>query len=306
LEASISRSLERFARAPLADAAAQAILVETLEKAAREDWPEIIDSFSVSLESAAAESPNTVPDRAAAAPGGLTGPVDAVALSTAEPSAAETDEPSAEPSNARTVLSPSSETDPASKKDAPTREADGSVPPSVGAMDDKRSAPTPTTAAQPSPEEIVASLRRSLAEARLRAPLVIANPCFASRVRGWAAVDRFPESRFSPGQQVIVYLELENLVAAEDPSGATTRIDTAFRLTDANGQLVHEWTFPTVEDHSANPRTDFFARYFLTMPESASVGRHQLEMVVTDRIAGKDAKSSLGLDIRPVTGDQSR
>ena len=44
-----------------------------------------------------------------------------------------------------------------------------------------------------------------------RPPLALVNPCFASRVQGWGAVDRFASSRFLPGQELIVYFELEHL-----------------------------------------------------------------------------------------------
>jgi len=297
LEQAISRSLERFARARGADATAQALLVETLEKSPRGDWPEIIDSFSLSLENAAADAPKAVAGRLPSA-GGLTVPVDRVAAAgPAAAVAAAAQDPADEPDPTGDAESPSADGLEASA-DAPPAAADGPQAPGTGDGAVPQAEPA-APGQSPAPEDIVASLRQALAEARRRAPLTIVNPCFASRVRGWAAVDRFPQARFTPGQQVIVYLELENLVPAEDSSGATTRIDTSFRLLDADGTLVDEWSFPTVEDRSASPRTDFFARYFWTVPETAAAGPHGLEVVVSDRVAGKDAASRLELEIQP-------
>lgn len=309
LEESISRSLERFARAPKADATAQALLVETLETAERADWPEIIDSFSLSLENAASDMPAPAAAKTDPTGGGLTIPVDPIAASPERPDAGASrpQEPGQidpeQVADRQMVASADSD----SVAGAATKEpgsTEGPVPsdgpsPVRSPVFSQSASSDDDSERSESPESIVASLRKALSEARRRAPLVIANPCFASRVRGWAAVDRFAEYHFSPGQQVIVYLELENLVPEEDSAGAITRIDTAFRLVDRGGGLVQEWAFPTVEDHSASPRTDFFARYFLSMPESATAGPHRLEMVVTDQVAGKQATGSLELEIRP-------
>ena len=125
----------------------------------------------------------------------------------------------------------------------------------------------------------------------------INNPCFATRVRGWGQIDRFPGNAFRPGQEVIVYFELDRLRIRADGTGHTTSIDTAFRLLDGTGVQVGQWTFEPIEETCPSPRRDYFARYFLRIPQDAKPGPHRLEWSVTDAVAGATRQAHLDLDV---------
>ncbi|MEI8229121.1 MAG: hypothetical protein WCH77_12795 [Planctomycetota bacterium] len=127
--------------------------------------------------------------------------------------------------------------------------------------------------------------------------LTIRNPCFVSRVRAWGAVDRFPEQVFRPGQDVIVYFELEDLSSRASAAGHATSIDAMFRLVATDGQQTGQWKFEPVEETCHAPRSDYFARYFIRIPETAPAGRCKLEFMVTDRFAGVSTQAHLDLEI---------
>ncbi len=127
----------------------------------------------------------------------------------------------------------------------------------------------------------------------------INNACFATRVRGWGNVERFPRSAFRPGQEVIVYFELDRLSIRPSDAGHTTSIDTAFRLLDGGGERIGQWSFEPIVETCPSPRRDYFARYFLRIPEDAKAGRHRLEWSVTDAVAGATRQAHLDLDILP-------
>ena len=127
----------------------------------------------------------------------------------------------------------------------------------------------------------------------------INNACFATRVRGWGNVERFPRTAFRPGQEVIVYFELDRLEIRSSPNGHTTGIDTAFRLLDGGGQRIGQWTFEPIVETCPSPRRDYFARYFLRIPEDAKPGQHRLEWLVTDTVAGATRQAHLDLDVMP-------
>ena len=134
------------------------------------------------------------------------------------------------------------------------------------------------------------------------APVVSAGPavnnaCFATRVRGWGNVERFPSSAFRPGQEVIVYFELDRLQIRFAADGHTTGIDSNFRLVDGAGQRVGQWSFEPIVETCPAPRRDYFARYFLRIPEDAKPGRHRLEWSVTDTVAGASRQAHLDLDV---------
>jgi hypothetical protein len=125
----------------------------------------------------------------------------------------------------------------------------------------------------------------------------VQNACFASRVRAWGVVDRFETAQFQPGQEVIVYFELDHLASRESAEGHTTRIDTVLRLVDASGRRVHEWTFEPLEETCGSHRRDYFARYLVAVPPETPAGSCRLEVVVTDTIAGRTAQASMPLDV---------
>ena len=127
----------------------------------------------------------------------------------------------------------------------------------------------------------------------------VQNACFTSRVRAWGVVDRFETAQFQPGQEVIVYFELDQLTSRESAEGHTTRIDTVLRLVDASGRRVHEWTFEPLEETCGSHRRDYFARYLVAVPPATPAGSCRLEIVVTDTIAGRTAQASMPLDITP-------
>ncbi|MCX7429878.1 MAG: hypothetical protein NTY17_02535 [Planctomycetia bacterium] len=127
----------------------------------------------------------------------------------------------------------------------------------------------------------------------------VQNACFASRVRAWGVVDRFETDQFQPGQEVIVYFELDQLTSRESAEGHTTRIDTVLRLVDASGRRVHEWTFEPLEETCGSHRRDYFARYLVAVPPATPAGSCRLEVVVTDTIAGRTAQTSMPLDVAP-------
>lgn len=123
------------------------------------------------------------------------------------------------------------------------------------------------------------------------------NACFATRVRGWGNVERFPSTTFRPGQEVIVYFELDRLQIRSAADGHTTGIDSNFRLVDGAGQRVGQWSFEPIVETCPAPRRDYFARYFLRIPEDAKPGRHRLEWSVTDTVAGASRQAHLDLEV---------
>lgn len=123
------------------------------------------------------------------------------------------------------------------------------------------------------------------------------NACFATRVRGWGNVERFPSTAFRPGQEVIVYFELDRLQIRSAGDGHTTGIDASFRLIDGGGERVGQWSFEPIVETCPAPRRDYFARYFLRIPEDAKPGPHRLEWSVTDTMAGASRQAHLDLDV---------
>ncbi len=153
------------------------------------------------------------------------------------------------------------------------------------------------TAAQDAPPTPPTNPEPPAAAAAPAPPLAVRTACFASAVRAWGDVDRFATDRFRPGQEVIVYVELDNLSAGESPAGHTTCIDAALRLVDDADRTVHAWHFDPIAETGPSRRRDYFARYVVRVPESAPAGGCRVEMAITDTLAGSTAKTALPLEI---------
>jgi hypothetical protein len=125
----------------------------------------------------------------------------------------------------------------------------------------------------------------------------IRTACFASRVQAWGVFDRFPTDRFTPGQEVIVYVELDDLAASTAADGHTTCIDAVLRLVAADGRTIDEWNFEPIAETCVNRRRDYFARFVIRIPESAAAGRSHVAIAITDTLAGKTVEKTLPLEV---------
>lgn len=165
---------------------------------------------------------------------------------------------------------------------------------SADAIVDTAPAATP---AQPDPAEPDPAAPAEPQAAPERPALAVRNACFASAVRGWGDVVRFPADRFAAGQEVIVYVELDNLEANASPAGQTTCIDAVLRLVDDAGQPLHAWNFDPIAETRTAPRRDYFARWVVRMPDALPGGACRVELEVTDTLGAATATAALPLEI---------
>lgn len=257
-EDALETALERLAAAGRLTSATEDALNAAVEEAPPQDWPVIIDAFVATMEATPA------PQRTAMRP--VDAPMTEPARSTVEP---EANEVPAEPT--------------------PTQ-ATGSD--AVSAATGEPAHETPAAMAA------VLKAEATLAtEPQAGLHLAVVNPCFASRVRGWGAIDRFDTSRFRQGQELIVYFELEDLSGDDSPEGHTTRIDTTLQLLADDGRRLHEWRFEPLQETCRVPRRDYFARYVVRIPDDIPAGACRLDLAVTDTVAHATAHASLPLEI---------
>lgn len=275
-EAAIEEAVTRLAKVGHLDDAARATLMATLDRTQQEDWPAVIEAFAETL--AATRPPAVV----AAEPDAVT-----TAADSASPAATEAE------TDAHVVAK--ADLDAAVAAAAPEPAAVPPEEPARSAADKPASSPT-----EPAPAPVVADETEpppAEQPAPPGPPLAIQNACFATRVQAWGVVDRFPADRFRPGQEVIVYFELDGLSAGESPAGHTTCIDATLRLVAADGRTIHDWSFEPIAETCRARRHDYFARYVVRLPEAAPVGACRIECDVTDTLSGQVATTSLPLDI---------
>jgi hypothetical protein len=271
--AAIEEAVARLSKLGTLDETARATLIDTLRRTQQEDWPVVIEAFAETLAAAAPQAAAVVPASAAAEP-------HVVAKAT-------TEKPDATPAVAAAAPAPAAPIAAAGELAATKDEAAEPAPPEPP----QRAAET-TSGTQDTKPATSAG-----AAAAVRPALTVQNAAFASKVRAWGDLDRFPANRFRPGQEVIVYFELENLSAGDSPAGHTTCIDTVIRLVGPSGESVHDWSFEPIAETLKARRRDYFARYVVRIPESTPAGGCRLQLTVTDTLAGTTSQASLPLEL---------
>ena len=335
LEQVIDNAVARLSAAGGIDTPTQELLIKTLEQTRPEDWAVVVNEFAKTLEasrgSIAADDaadggilarPRTggvleldIPARArpsadapplvaelAAAPVELVAAVDLsgipllqvapIVVAPAPADGAPLPEPT--PPHPAAPLPPQ----PINVVDLPVRPiAPEPAPAPVVVAALIEPAPTPAALAELVTPEVETAAPMPPTPEAFELPAATATGGFATRVRGWGSVDRFPTAVFRPGQELIVYFELDRLQIRSAADGHTTGIDASFRLIDAGGERVGQWAFEPIVETCPAPRRDYFARYFIRIPEDAKPGRHRLEWSVTDTVAEASRQAHLDLDV---------
>lgn len=335
LDEAVDRAVARLKAAGQMDAATQATLLATLESTNPEDWPAAIDAFTASLErqppapaAPAANDTQPPPLEELVLPAAYTAPAlrepeappaEPARIAIVEAARPVAEEPLEFPSlaPAEPVRSPQPTEPPAPSQagfaaieplviepERPAALPVDQVPVDAAAPDPAAIVPTAvdTAPAPVDPVPVPAAPPATLVSVQTPLPiepsLAVRNACFASRVRAWGVVDRFPEAVFRPGQDVIVYFELDAPAVRPAATGHATSVDTLFRLVTADGRQIAQWDFEPIDETCHAPRRDYFLRYILRIPDSAPVGPCRLEFMVTDLVAGIATPVRLDLEVR--------
>ncbi len=147
-----------------------------------------------------------------------------------------------------------------------------------------------------------AEASRHLSEALVRlgeaSTLSVKNLAFCSEVASYGVYTSFAKTEFKPGQQVLLYAELENFKSDETPKGFHTAFKSHYQILDSQGRKVEEHDFEVAEERCQNPRRDYFLRYFVTLPSRIYDGRYTLQLTVEDTVGKKVGQSTIEFTIK--------
>ena len=155
----------------------------------------------------------------------------------------------------------------------------------------KGSAPSPNQAANRLADLQV--LRETLMQF---ADLQIPNMKLCKSVEGYGVYELFPSHTFPVGrnQPLLVYCELRNFLAdKKNMDSYHTRLTVQTVLYDARGQLAQSQPEKSIEDISANRRSDFFLTYRFDLPNTLGAGDYTLKVTIKDLAANKAATKAV-------------
>ncbi|MCA9246372.1 MAG: hypothetical protein KDA42_04625 [Planctomycetales bacterium] len=138
-----------------------------------------------------------------------------------------------------------------------------------------------------------AEARRHLEDANIRlgelSNLAARNLAFCTEISSFGVYKPFEKNEFSPGQEVLLYAEVENFKSVASEKGFVTKLRSSYQILDSRGARVFDDDFAMTEDICRNRRRDFFMRYRIWIPKRIFDGDYTLKLTIED-----DAKQELG------------
>jgi hypothetical protein len=144
----------------------------------------------------------------------------------------------------------------------------------------------------------VVHLDEAVSHLRELGSLSLRNLSFCKNVYGYGAFEPFDADMFAPGQQVSLYVEIENYHSVSNEKGYCTLLGATYEILDEKGKRVSGGEFPDVDDCCRSRRRDFHIQFGLSMPENLTPGRYRLELVVKDRQSDKLGHATTPFEIR--------
>jgi hypothetical protein len=141
------------------------------------------------------------------------------------------------------------------------------------------------------------ALRDAEAQLAAESSLEVKSLAFCSEVRAFGSYAKFAAADFDPGQEVLLYAEIDNFRSDEAKGGYRTSLQGSYHILDATGRSVAEHSFPVDEDHCTSRRRDFFIPFRLYLPK-LSPGEYTLQLTVEDQLAKKFGQGTIALRIK--------
>ena len=131
------------------------------------------------------------------------------------------------------------------------------------------------------------------------APLEVHNLAFCTAIDGYGCIMPFAKDAFAPGQEVLLYAEVENFSSEETAKGHHTSLRSSYEIFDTRGGRVTQRDCPKTEEYCRNARRDFFIGYRLKLPDKHIYpGKHTLRLTIEDLKSHKVGQASIELSIK--------
>jgi hypothetical protein len=144
----------------------------------------------------------------------------------------------------------------------------------------------------------VVHLDEAVSHLRELGSLSLRNLSFCKNVYGYGAFEPFDSDVFAPGEQVSLYVEVENYHSESSEKGYCTLLGATYEILDEKGKRASGGDFPDVDDCCRSRRRDFHIQFGLALPQNLSPGRYRVELVVKDRQSDKLGHATVPFEIR--------
>jgi hypothetical protein len=156
-------------------------------------------------------------------------------------------------------------------------------------------------------EENTSSRRSALALRKLRVAgdhlanmsrLDVRNLAFCSKVHSYGRFDEFKSYGFKPGQEVLLYVEIDNFAVESKSNRYETELQGEYTIFDVDRRHVTSAGLPLDKQFSMNRRHDYFIAYRVYMPKDIKRGHYLMQLTIEDLKGNKSNHATLEFWIR--------
>lgn len=144
---------------------------------------------------------------------------------------------------------------------------------------------------------VMRSQRQATDKLAAASNLEVKSLAFCNDVQGYGVMTKFPKYVFNPDQEVLLYCELENVMASELKNGFETQLQGTYEILDSNGRRIANQLLPMEKEICQNRRRDYFIIYHIYLPSRIEAGKYQMRVTVEDMKAKKFGQADLDFEI---------
>jgi len=127
--------------------------------------------------------------------------------------------------------------------------------------------------------------------------LEVRSLAFCTEVESFGRITPFASTRFTAGQQVILYSEVDSFSAERLSDGYETQFQGSYEVFDASGKRLAQKVLPADQQVCNNYRRDYFIAYRLHLPSQLEPGKYRMELTMEDLKGKKYGQSSIDFEI---------
>ncbi|WP_145168596.1 hypothetical protein [Rubripirellula lacrimiformis] len=128
--------------------------------------------------------------------------------------------------------------------------------------------------------------------------LEVRSLAFCTEIESYGQIKRFQSNRFSAGQQVILYCEIENFSVNKNSDGFETHLQGSYDVYNAANEKVVSQLLPADKQVSANYLRDYFIAYQMHLPNQLATGAYRLQLTMEDVNGKKYGQTSIQFEIK--------
>ena len=129
------------------------------------------------------------------------------------------------------------------------------------------------------------------------ADLAVQHLSFCTDVTSFGHYRKFPATTFRPGQEAVLYFELDHFVAQETNRGFETEFRVRYDILDSQGHRVTTQVLPTDRQACKVERRDYFIAYLIYLPQIPA-GDYTLALQVEDAKGQKHGQAKHAFQLR--------